>query len=160
MVEHIIDPSYHLPLWEGKRKFRVQDGKRGKTRASAKTCPTLRFSSWFVMTEPAFISDPVPTMVSIQATGTIRSSFSVLQNGHRTFPRDHHQHRRKRQLLGKSQQDPPPTARIRSALLSLAALAPSRSFSAVGFGMTPGTSVTTLWFFLGRRERHHRCHFS
>lgn len=30
MVEHIIDPSYHLPLWEGKRKFRVQDGKRGK----------------------------------------------------------------------------------------------------------------------------------
>lgn len=39
MVEHIIDPSYHLPLWEGKRKFRVQDGKTGENACVSKNVP-------------------------------------------------------------------------------------------------------------------------
>ena len=29
------------------------------------TWPIFRFCSWFVMTEPPFISDPVPAMVSV-----------------------------------------------------------------------------------------------
>ena len=40
--------------------------------------------------------------------------------------------------------DPPPTARIRSTSFSRATLAPSRSLSAVGLDMTPGTSTTVF----------------
>ena len=35
------------------------------------TCPTFIFASWFVMTEPPFISEPVPAMVSTTPTGTM-----------------------------------------------------------------------------------------
>ena len=34
-----------------------------------KTWPILRPSSWLVMTEPAFISEPVPLMVRTSPTG-------------------------------------------------------------------------------------------
>ena len=37
--------------------------------SSPNTCPILSFSAWLVMTEPPFISLPVPTMVSTHPTG-------------------------------------------------------------------------------------------
>ena len=48
--------------------FRIE--KRGLTRSS-KTLPIFIFSAVFVMTEPPFISEPVPAIVSTQPTGTI-----------------------------------------------------------------------------------------
>ena len=42
----------------------------GITSSFSKTLPTFSLVSGFVMTLPAFISDPVPTMVSTQPRGT------------------------------------------------------------------------------------------
>ena len=38
----------------------------------SKTLPSLRFWVWLVMTEPPFISEPVPTIVNTQPTGRMR----------------------------------------------------------------------------------------
>ena len=57
-----------------KRGFRME--KRGITASLANTWPIFSRVLPLVMTEPAFISDPVPTMVSTQPTGRMGQSGS------------------------------------------------------------------------------------
>ena len=47
--------------------------------SSPNTCPTFRLLSGLLITEPPFISEPVPTMVRTQPTGMIRLSGSSIR---------------------------------------------------------------------------------
>ena len=53
--------------------------KRGNTSGLANTCPIFSLLSWFVMTAPPFISLPVPAIVRMQPTGTMRHSGSSMR---------------------------------------------------------------------------------
>ncbi len=57
-----------------KRGFKIE--KRGIIFSLAKTWPVFCLVSWLVITEPAFISEPVPTIVRTQPTGIVSQSGS------------------------------------------------------------------------------------
>ena len=77
MVHDIVNARYHLPFGQCVSQFRVQDGKLGEYIIS-KDMPNFQFL-FMVITEPPFISEPVPTIVSTHPTGMMRLSTSSIR---------------------------------------------------------------------------------